>query len=64
MSAGKNLYMQDEPDMRCSLMYLPQHMKERQGTRAFTEYILHGWTSEVFQLLFLDKVNNETLSVS
>lgn len=39
-------------------------MKECQGTRSITEYIPRGWTSEVFQLLFLDKVNNETQSVS
>lgn len=35
-------------------MYLPQDMKECHGTCSFTEYITHGWTSEVSQLFYFN----------
>lgn len=55
--------MLDEPEeMLANILAITY--EECQGTHSFAEYISLGWTSEVFQLLFLDKVNNETLSVS
>lgn len=46
------------------LSYVLAKAYERMPTCSLTERVLDGWTSEVFQPLFLDKVNKEKLSVS